>query len=1055
MIIAGGAFHNLMTCSANATAEDIVAAANSSQHGFTTSVSAEYGLCDSQASLGELSGVFLLAGCIPGSLMAGPVTDSIGRIPGLLIGLLCTLATNLLAALAPQFWLHLASRLVCGFFASWTMGSVFVYGNEVLMTKHRGRYVKSYNLGTAQGGVLLALLAFALRDYKWLMIANSFFVIPPVIAIAFLPESPSWLLSQRTKSVKKVKRALQKIAWINRRSLPESVLSLSSGGQGEESLQLEENGELLDTQQAKDHGTPRAMLGGSLCTSIKKLLSDRVVVFRLLSTCLYSFSSGFAFYGFTFVITHAVPNIYITFALMAAVETPALPLLNIFSRGRTLFFSGVAIFCCCVAIIIVFVTVHSEDEQLSTGVIVLLVFLAVSGKFFSNIAFCAITAVGAEIYPTAVRNTGLGLLMATLRTGCMLSPLVNFIPYIPARFATIGLACFVAAFPTRSLPDTRIQDLTETVDDERKMVSAALVELSLNRLTLVLLLPLLCRAGYVEITTLSKPDACQDQVRQNDRVAVHYTGKFASGQVFDSSYSRGEPIEFVLGKRHVIPGWEQGLLGIEIRKLVIPPELAYGKQGHPPVIPPDSTLVFETKLVSIKRDSGGRFDLSGASLHSLASLIAVPAFILYAVYYVAKRYKEQEAEQKKAKQLRKKRPGHLLHRSAPRHDEEACSLSGAQPLDSKSVLPESAGAGKSAFCSWKRQKQFGKMSNLTGANASEGKWHCGVSIENHLERLSEISQTGDNVIVAVYLLVTSAGLLGNSLILLVSIRARQYRRSAVHTYVTHLAAADLFFLAICAPVHTIVFFWASAWPLGDPMCKLLHFLQPLAMHASAAFLTAMAVDRCLSVSGLGSAAGRGVAGSMRGSQRAAAAPRYAGALWAGAVLVALPWPLVYRVKNGVCTYELSEQYGPLKIGLFAGRATLGYAVPFVIIAFCSVRMLRRLWRFGRHRGAANSRRVIALVVALVFSFFICWLPLHVADIVTAFFVCRVFFLPDVSAANLMALNRFNQLTILLSYCNACANPAIYSCLSESFRRGLYQILARTGRARANRARRPV
>ncbi|PAA63145.1 hypothetical protein BOX15_Mlig029450g1 [Macrostomum lignano] len=463
MIIAGGAFHNLMTCSANATAEDIVAAANSSQHGFTTSVSAEYGLCDSQASLGELSGVFLLAGCIPGSLMAGPAADSIGRIPGLLIGLLCTLATNLLAALAPQFWLHLASRLVCGFFASWTMGSVFVYGNEVLMTEHRGRYVKSYNLGTAQGGVLLALLAFALRDYKWLMIANSFFVIPPVIAIAFLPESPSWLLSQRTKSVKKVKRALQKIAWINRRSLPESVLSLSSGGQGEESLQLEENGELLETQQTKDHGTPRAMLGGSLCTSIKKLLSDRVVVFRLLSTCLYSFSSGFAFYGFTFVITHAVPNIYITFALMAAVETPALPLLNIFSRGRTLFFSGVAIFCCCVAIIIVFVTVHSEDEQLSTGVIVLLVFLAVSGKFFSNIAFCAITAVGAEIYPTAVRNTGLGLLMATLRTGCMLSPLVNFIPYIPARFATIGLACFVAAFPTRSLPDTRIQDLTETL----------------------------------------------------------------------------------------------------------------------------------------------------------------------------------------------------------------------------------------------------------------------------------------------------------------------------------------------------------------------------------------------------------------------------------------------------------------------------------------------------------------------------------------------------------------------------------------------------------------
>ncbi|HAV62159.1 MAG TPA: peptidylprolyl isomerase, partial [Verrucomicrobiales bacterium] len=79
------------------------------------------------------------------------------------------------------------------------------------------------------------------------------------------------------------------------------------------------------------------------------------------------------------------------------------------------------------------------------------------------------------------------------------------------------------------------------------------------------------------------------------QIKAHYTGKFTSGKVFDSSVQRGEPISFAVGQKRVIPGWDEALLDMkkgEKRILVIPPDLAYGPQGHPGGIPPNSTLIF-------------------------------------------------------------------------------------------------------------------------------------------------------------------------------------------------------------------------------------------------------------------------------------------------------------------------------------------------------------------------------------------------------------------------------------------------------------------------------
>jgi len=92
------------------------------------------------------------------------------------------------------------------------------------------------------------------------------------------------------------------------------------------------------------------------------------------------------------------------------------------------------------------------------------------------------------------------------------------------------------------------------------------------------------------------------EAKEGDKLSVYYVGELEDGTQFDAK-EEGEPLVFTLGARQVIAGWDQGLIGMKVgekRKLIIPPELAYGEQGKPGAIPSNAVLIFRVELLGIE-----------------------------------------------------------------------------------------------------------------------------------------------------------------------------------------------------------------------------------------------------------------------------------------------------------------------------------------------------------------------------------------------------------------------------------------------------------------------
>ncbi|XP_057212826.1 FKBP prolyl isomerase 1Aa [Triplophysa rosa] len=106
----------------------------------------------------------------------------------------------------------------------------------------------------------------------------------------------------------------------------------------------------------------------------------------------------------------------------------------------------------------------------------------------------------------------------------------------------------------------------------------------------------------VEVETITPGDGSTFP-KKGQTCVVHYVGSLTDGHKFDSSRDRGKPFKFKIGKQEVIRGWDEGVAQMSVgqrAKLTCTPDFAYGSKGHPGIIPPNATLIFDVELICME-----------------------------------------------------------------------------------------------------------------------------------------------------------------------------------------------------------------------------------------------------------------------------------------------------------------------------------------------------------------------------------------------------------------------------------------------------------------------
>ena len=119
---------------------------------------------------------------------------------------------------------------------------------------------------------------------------------------------------------------------------------------------------------------------------------------------------------------------------------------------------------------------------------------------------------------------------------------------------------------------------------------------------IIIYLILISNLYAAEIEIISDNPGDGKKIVNHSWVQIEYTGSFVDGEVFDTNVGKDKPLVVQIGMREVIPGFEQGIIDTNkgtIRKIKIPSELAYGKKGAGNIIPPNSDLIFEFKIIDV------------------------------------------------------------------------------------------------------------------------------------------------------------------------------------------------------------------------------------------------------------------------------------------------------------------------------------------------------------------------------------------------------------------------------------------------------------------------
>lgn len=388
-------------------------------------------VCD-QDWLRSTSKTLYFFGRLVGAVLFGQLSDTLGRKPTLFTCLLLLLIVGSVASAAPNFYVFIPFYILQGAAQTGLFLVVFTLGTELVGPSYRllaGFLVQSFY---SIGYMALAGLAYVIRDWRYIELAITLPVVLFIPYIWLLPESVRWLLSKnKTDQAKSIIRAVAKTNKVN---VCEETL--------EELAKSEE--------KSKSDNAPKKYTIIDLCRPSILLLSLNVWFNWLVNSMLY--------YGLSLGTDNLGGDPYINFCIAGAVEIPSyilcILILNPLGRKKPLCAGMVIGGVACVA--------SGFIENIPAKIT-----LAMIGKFCITASYAIIYLMAAEVFPTVVRNIGMGVSSMCARIGGMLAPQILELSQFwgPLPLIVFGGLAILSGGLSLFLPETSGKPLPQTLED--------------------------------------------------------------------------------------------------------------------------------------------------------------------------------------------------------------------------------------------------------------------------------------------------------------------------------------------------------------------------------------------------------------------------------------------------------------------------------------------------------------------------------------------------------------------------------------------------------------